>query len=837
MSQLEFNANDEATRTTYFVDVILPVPIPKMFTYRSPLNFNEHLKVGCRVIVQFGPRKIMTGIIGRIHNTPPQVYEAKYLLDILDEEPVVNHHQITMFQWIAHYYMCTLGEVLNVALPSGLKLSSESRVQLNPDFDFYNSPYSFSDNEELLINILRSNDALTYSEISKALQMKTIFSIIKSLVQKEAIIIFEEVKEKYKPKKETRVKLARQFTTPEGLQNLFDQVGKSAKQEAVLLTFLQHLPLYQQPELNEKGLAKSVLLQADLSASAIKTLAKNGILQEFEVTISRFADDDLPVTPIQLTEGQEAAKKSILTGFEQKNTTLLHGITGSGKTEIYISLIEDALAGGAQVLYLLPEIALTTQIVTRLKKVFGNKVGIYHSKFSDNERVEVWNGVLSGRYQLVLGVRSSIFLPFDNLGLIIVDEEHESSYKQYDPAPRYNARDLALYLATLHHAKVLLGSATPSMESYYQATIGKYALVELNQRFGEAQLPDFEIADMIQEGNKKTLKGEFSGLLITKIEQALANHEQAIIFQNRRGYSPFINCQQCGHIPKCNNCAVSLTYHQYKKQLICHYCGYHEPMPHVCEACGATSLKTMGTGTEKMEENLQLMLPQAKIQRMDLETTRSKNSYERIIKDFENREVDILVGTQMVSKGLDFDHVSLVGIFDLDRMLHFPDFRSHERTFQLATQVSGRAGRRAKKGMVVIQTKQPNSVIVKEIIENDFIHFYEREINERKIHLYPPFTRLIGIQIRNKDQKVAFRTAQRLGNLMKEQLGQSRVLGPQEPVINKIRNEYIVEFLIKLERNTIDHKKAKELIAKASLEILEEKDLKSSKIVFDVDPY
>jgi primosomal protein N' (replication factor Y) (superfamily II helicase) len=837
VSQLELNSPADDPRQTFFVDVILPVPIPRMFTYRSPQDLNEFLQVGSRVIVQFGARRVLTGVIGKIHEQPPVKYEAKYLLDVLDAEPIISPLQIPMFQWIANYYMCTLGEVLNIALPSGLKLSSESRVQLHPDFDIYLSTYDFSDKEELLIEILSKNDSLTYTDISKALQMKNIFSIIKSLVQKDAVIIYEEIREKYKPKKETRVRLSPTFIVKEALQELFDTLQKKPKQEAILLQYLQFVPIYKQSQLNDKGVAKSLLKSPDLSESALKTLTKNNILEEFEITISRFPDDELDVVDINLTEYQTDAKQQIIEGFKEKDTILLHGITGSGKTEIYISLIEDALAGGSQVLYLLPEIALTTQIVARLKKVFGNKMGVYHSKFSDNERVEVWNGVLSGRYQLVLGVRSSIFLPFDNLGIIIVDEEHESSYKQYDPAPRYNARDVALVMAGMHHAKVLLGSATPSLESYYQTQIGKYGLVELTQRYGEAQLPDFQVSDMINEGNKKLLKGDFSSLLINGITNTLANGEQAIIFQNRRGYSPFISCHQCGHIPKCNNCAVSLTYHQFRRELICHYCGYKEPMPKACEACGSTNLKTVGVGTEKLEEDIALQFPDAKVQRMDLDTTRSKNSYERIIKDFENKEIDILVGTQMVSKGLDFDHVNLVGIIDIDRMLHFPDFRSFERTFQLSTQVSGRAGRRSKKGLVIIQSRNPKLVIINDIINSDFHNFYHREIKERELHLYPPFTRLINVTIKNKDQDLARRTVNRISNLLKEQLGEHRVLGPQEPFINKIRNEYLVELLIKLERSAVDLKKVKHLMQEAADEILQEKELKSSKVVFDVDPY
>lgn len=837
MSQLQFHTTTEDTRQTWFVDIILPVPIPKMFTYRVPAEMNDLVLVGCRVIVQFGSRKVLTGVIGRIHENPPEKYEAKYILEVLDDEPVVNEIQISLFQWIAEYYMCTLGEVLNIALPTGLKLSSESKVQLHPHFDYYDNDLEFSDKEAIVLETLLKTDSLSYGEISKLLNQKSIYTIIKSLVYKETIIIFEEVKEKYRPKKESRVRLKPQWLAKNELEKIFDELANKPKQEAILLHYLQHVPVFNQPELNKKGLIKSDFTGSDLSESSLRTLIKNNIFEEFEIIISRFDSYDNSLVEVSLSEAQVIAKEEILSSFKEKDTTLLHGITGSGKTEVYISLIQDALDGGSQILYLLPEIALTTQIVSRLRKIFGDKMGVYHSKFSDNERVEVWKGVLSGRYQFVVGVRSSIFLPFDNLGLIIVDEEHESSYKQYDPAPRYNARDVAMVMAHQHHAKVLLGSATPSMESQYHAQQGKYGLVKLTTRFGEGQLPNFIVADMIRERNKKLAKGEFSSELVNAINQALEDKEQVIIFQNRRGYSPYITCNQCGWIPKCDSCAVSLTYHQYRNELRCHYCGYKEPVPNQCEACGATHLKTIGFGTEKLEEEISLLFPQAKVQRMDLDTTRKKRSYETIISDFEQGNVDILVGTQMVSKGLDFDNVNLVGIFDIDRMLHFPDFRSFERTFQLSTQVSGRAGRRNKKGKVIIQTRNTDQPILRQITSNGYDSFYEHEIAERQMYHYPPFTRLIGVIVKNRDAKTASLTAIKLGNLIKEKLGTKRVLGPEEPVISKIRNEYLMELVIKLERSQVSLSKVKNILQELRLEILGEKELKTSKIIFDVDPY
>lgn len=837
MSQLEFNNGTSQGRTTYFVDVILPVPIPQMFTYRVPYGLSGQVHIGCRVIVQFGPRKILTGIIGKIHETPPQKYEAKYILELLDEEPVLYDHQIEIIQWMAGYYMCTMGEVLNIALPSGLKLSSESKAQIHPEFEYEHTGLTFSEHETTLIEALLKNDTLSYSEISKFLGLKTIYALLKELVKKEAIIIFEEVKEKYKPKKEKRVRLSSAFTDKDELEGLFEKLGARARQEEILLFYLQHVPIYHNKSLNKKGLPKSMFTQANVSGSSLKTLVKNGILEEFEITISRFENYNITADKVTLSEKQLEARASILKSFDSKDIVLLHGITGSGKTEIYISLIEDALAAGNQVLYLLPEIALTTQIVNRLRKIFGDKMGVYHSKFSDNERVEVWKGVLSGRYQFVIGVRSSIFLPFDNLGLMVVDEEHETSYKQFDPAPRYHARDVAMMVNKQHHSKLLLGSATPSIESYYLAQQGQYGLVELNTRYGKGQLPKFIMANMIRERQKKTIKGEFSSIILTAIQETLDANEQAIIFQNRRGYAPYITCQECGWIPKCTNCAVSLTYHQYRAEMKCHYCGYKEPAVNSCEACGSTNLKTMGFGTEKLEEDLSLLFPAAQIQRMDFDTTRKKHSYDRILKDFEEGKIDILVGTQMVSKGLDFARVTLVGVVDIDRMLHFPDFRSFERSFYLTTQVSGRAGRREKEGKVVIQTNDPDQRIIHYIVNNQYDTFYKTELAERNRHHYPPFTRLIRILIKNKERDINLAATANFSNLLKEQFGTKRVLGPQEPVINRIRNEYLMEIWLKLERKKVDLKKVKQIASVLALEVMQDKKHKGTKIVFDVDPY
>ncbi len=838
MGELQLNIEAADGAEVYFADVALPLPIPQLFTYKIPEEFIELLQPGIRVIVQFGRQKVVTGIIDNIHQKAPEIYVAKPILDVLDAEPVVTPQQTELMKWMATYYMCTLGEVLNAALPSGLKLSSESKIQLHPERDWNETQYPLDERELILLTALEKSDSLTYREAADSIGLKSAYKYIKSLVQKELIIIYEEVKERYKPKKVKKVRLNPDILESEGhLQSLFKELEKKPKQSDILLRYLQEVPVYQKPEKNEQGVAKSIFAEGDLSTSSLNTLIKNQVFQSFEVIISRFGEsEEQTLKEVNLTDIQEAAKDEILTHFQTKPTTLLHGITGSGKTEVYVSLIQDALDTGSQVLYLLPEIALTAQIVNRLQAVFGDRMGVYHSKFSDNERVEVWHGLLEGRFDFIIGVRSAIFLPFKQLGLIIVDESHENSYKQFDPAPRYHARDVAVYLAHLHQGKTLLGSATPSLESYTNALQGKYGLVELNSRFHDAELPDIKIADIRSEKKKKTAIGEFTSVLIEALKEVLEKGEQAIIFQNRRGFSNYLTCEDCGYIPECPRCAVSLTYHQYKNQLNCHYCGHKQLVPLVCPACGGTRIHTVGIGTEKIEEELKLILPEARIQRMDLETTRTKYAYQNIIHDFEKGSIDILVGTQMVSKGLDFDRVSLVGVFDIDRMINFPDFRSLERTFQLTTQVSGRAGRRDTRGKVIVQTRDPDQGILRLIQNHQFLTFYQGEMFEREKYDYPPFTRMIFLLIRSKDKKLTNETARFLANILKEDLGQKRVLGPQEPLINKIRDKYLMEVYLKIERK-YKIEAVKDIIKSAQMELLKKKEFASVEVVINVDPY
>lgn len=826
---------EQDDRKTFFADLLLPVPIQRLFTYRVPVNLNDKIIVGQRAIVQFGDRKIMTGIVVAVHTEAPRDYEAKYIMELLDEIPSVNGVQLRLFEWIASYYVCTLGEVMNAALPSGLKLSSESMVQLNPRFDPDETEMDFSEKEWMVIRRLQQ-ESLSYSEISRLLGVRHIHAILKSLARKDAIILFEEVREKYSPKTEKRIRLAPAYADTVELEKVFSSLATRPKQEDVLMRYLQLVPVLNDGTANRRGISMQELRNTDLSESSINTLIKNGILEQFEVIVPRFGFDEVTGPEITLSAEQARAQDAIFESFERNQVTLLHGITGSGKTEIYVNLVRKAIDSGAQALYLLPEIALTTQMVSRMKRIFGSSLGVYHSRFSDNERVEVWNGILSGRLKFVIGVRSSVFLPFDNLGLVIVDEEHDPSYKQQEPSPRYHARDVAIMLGQFHNAKVLLGSATPSVESFYNCQQGRFGLVSLSKRFGDAQLPSVALADMRSERKRKTIKGEFSSVLLQHIRQALDNNEQVIIFQNRRGYSPMVSCEDCGWVPRCVNCAVSLTYHQFRNAMVCHYCGYREPLPDECPTCTSTRIHTVGYGTEKIVEDLSLYFPEAVVGRMDLDTTRSKTGYETIIEQFEKGETDILVGTQMVTKGLDFDRVSLVGVFNADRMMHFPDFRSYERAYQLITQVSGRAGRRDKPGTVVIQTSNPSHPVLQYILGNRHADFYSSEIHDRKLHGYPPFTRLIEVTLKHTDKKTCRSAAQSLADELRRHLKSVKVLGPGEPMVSKIRNQYLMSTLIKVPRGYGELALIKSAILTHSEALLREKPFRNTRVIIDVDP-
>lgn len=826
---LNLSDSDFVEKKTLFAEVVLPVPIAKNYTYRVPFDRAGDVAIGKRVVVQFGKSKIYTGVILAISEKAPEKYEAKYLMDVLDDEPLIIPQQLTFWDWISNYYLCYPGEVMNAALPAALKLASETKISLNTDFDFDKS--DLNDKEFLIVDALEIQPEMTISEVGKLLGQKTVMPILKLLFNKNIIHIAEEVQERYKPRKRSFYSLNPVYRQPEQLKELFEMLEKRApKQLDAVLTLLQLIKQKEQVTKAELEAAGQV------SASALKALVEKEVFLLEERIISRFANEgEAAESTFILNEFQEKAYQEINQHFEQKDVVLLHGVTSSGKTQIYVRLIEGMIASGKQVLFLLPEIALTTHIIERLRQYFGSQIGVYHSRFNDNERVEVWNKVLSGEYKVVLGARSSVFLPFKNLGLIVVDEEHESSYKQFDPAPRYHARDAAIYLSTLYKAKVLLGSATPSLESYYNAQQHKYGLVELNHRFGEAVLPEIQVISIPEETKNKTMQSHFSNQLMENIQSALEKKEQAILFQNRRGYVPLVICKICGFSPKCINCDVSLTMHKSTGKLHCHYCGYREDVYAICPACGSTHLEQKGYGTEKVEDELAILLPDARIARMDLDTTRSKMSFQNILSDLEDKKTDILVGTQMVAKGLDFSDVTVIGIVNADSLLKFPDFRANERSFQMLAQVSGRAGRRGKKGKVVIQTYDPHHRIINQVIRNDYAEMYQMEMNERQQFKYPPFYRVVRLDVKHKNAEVLFHQAEYLGNALKKQFG-DRVLGPEFPLINRIRNYYIKTIIIKIEKEGTSMVRVKNILKEAILQFQTEKISKGSLIRVDVDP-
>ncbi len=818
-----------------FADVILPLPLKQLFTYSIPDSMQNSIGIGKRVIVQFGKRKIYAAIVHSVHNNKPKDYKTKDIVSVLDDNPIVNESQLKLWQWIANYYMCSLGEVFKASMPSGLKLESETKVIYHAENI---DPVKFNSTESLILDYLEKTNIASVNDISNALNRKDALPVIKSLLEKKAVILEEKLKESYKPKTETFIGLHESVKTEKQLNETFDSLKNAPKQLDVLMRFIQLSGKFMKKELAE--VSKTVLIKESKSNhQTIKSLIKKNILTEYEQITSRLDHSASSTKEIkQLSIAQQHAYDAIHNEFEQKQVALLHGVTSSGKTEIYIQLIKEQIEKGKQVLYLLPEIALTAQIINRLKTVFGNRVGIYHSKFNDGERVEVYQNVMSSNtennYDIILGVRSSLFLPFSNLGLIIVDEEHENTYKQYDPAPRYNARDSAIVLAQIHKAKVLLGTATPSIESYFNAISGKYGFVELITRFQDIKLPEIILTDTRRARKRKEMKSHFTPLLLENIEQSLERKEQIILFQNRRGFAPFLECETCGWIPYCTQCDVTMTYHKHKNELICHYCGYTIPSPKACKACGNTSMITRGFGTEKIEDDIKIFFPDAKVKRMDLDSTRSKFAYENIISGFEMGEIDILIGTQMVSKGLDFDNVGLVGILNADNMLNFPDFRAFERSYQLMAQVSGRAGRKNKQGKVIIQTSNPEHPILQFVLDNKFEEMYKSQMYDRKNYNYPPFCRLINISIKHKKADLVEKSSNQLAVNLKKIFGK-RVLGPESPVISRIQNLYIKKILLKVERQR-SFEKAKQLLDQQIIRLVTMDDFKTIQISIDVDP-
>ncbi len=826
-----------AERETFFADVLLPVPMRQVFTYRIPFEFNEQIRSGLRVLVPFGKNKLLTGLITNVHQKVPKDYQAKYIDSILDEQPIITAKQLAFWDWISTYYMSPIGDVMNAALPANFKLASESKFCIHPDSPDPDS-LQLTKREIEMLDLLRVNESCSTKELSELLGIKTIQPYLKKLLDYKLIAGSEEVRERYTPKTQLFVFLAATFQQEESLStllNTFEQKTRAEKQVQALLQFLQ---LASEAGGLHAPVSKSLLLKHDVSASAIQTLEKQGIFEIERLQIDRFdlqSEDTASFKP--LTEIQQNSLAAIEEGFTRKDVCLLHGVTGSGKTEIYVQLIQQHLDLGKQVLFLIPEIALTTQLINRLQKYFGQLVGVYHSRFNQNERVEIWNHVLNNdpnKFRIIVGARSSVFLPFADLGLVIVDEEHEASFKQYDPSPRYNARDAAIVLAKLHEAKVLLGSATPSIESYYNALQEKYELVNLHERYKGLQLPSMICADLKREKKLKNMQSHFSSLLLDEMRAVLEKKEQIILFQNRRGYTPIWSCEVCSWTPRCQHCDVSLTYHKHSNMLKCHYCSYTIPPIGSCTACGSNRLRMIGFGTEKIEDELQLIFPNTVFKRMDLDSTRSKHAYEEIIDDFSQRRIDVLIGTQMVTKGLDFDHVSLVGILDADMLLNRPDFRAYERAYQLMSQVAGRAGRKEKQGKVIIQSAQAEHWVLERVMAHDFKGFYDVEIEERERFFYPPFYKIVQLTLKHEKEELVNEGAQYLADQLRG-IFKERVLGPEFPIIKRIQNKYLKEIKLKIERGAPD-KKVKARILQDLDVFFQNVRFKSIQISIDVDP-
>jgi primosomal protein N' (replication factor Y) (superfamily II helicase) len=818
-------------RKSLFIEIILPLPIKGTFTYRVPYELNEEISIGKRVVTQFGRKKIYSGIVRDVHENAPKNYTAKYILGIIDAFPIVEEKDLQFWEWIAEYYMCNIGEVMNAALPSGLKLSSETQIIIHPDYDGDFS--GLNEKEKNIIEALGYQKMLDLSTIEDITEQKKIFPLINTMVEKGILIIKEELHDEYKVKKEKFISINRVLVEDESkMKEVLDQLTSRAyKQMEIMMCLLRDGDKTQ-----NYFLKKDKLLDiSGGSSQQIKALEEKEILVQEEIETSRLEkfQKSKAIDSFQLTELQQGALKEVKSSFAENKVCLLHGITGSGKTEIYIHLIEEQLKKNKQTLYLLPEIALTTQIINRLKKYFGDVVGVFHSRFNKNERVEIWQKVLNKEYKIIIGARSSLFLPYKDLGLIIIDEEHDNSFKQYEPAPRYHARDSAIYLGQKRKANVILGSATPSIETYYNATSGKFSLVSLNKRYGDAGMPEILVADMEKETKQRTKKSHFSSLLLKEMQDALDNKKQIILFQNRRGFAPRLECSSCHWMPMCKHCDVSLVYHKHADFLKCHYCGFSQKVMEKCPECGSGTLQLRGFGTEKIEEEIPLYFPNAKAKRMDLDTTRKKTAYQQIIQDFEDRKIDILVGTQMLSKGLDFNHVSLVGILNADNMINYPDFRSFERSFQMISQVSGRAGRREEKGKVVIQSYRPHHDVIRFAIDNNYQEMYNTQILERRNFLYPPFCRLIKITLKHKDRDVINACAMELAIAYRAKFGK-RILGPEYPMVSRIRSFYIKDILVKLEKG-ISLKDAKLHLGEIAEKTLKDGSFKGVRVIFDVD--
>lgn len=826
---------------THFADCYLPLAIERALTYRLPMGYDSSLLQEGSLVVVSVKKFLYTGIVIKVHDIEPVGFEIFDVVEVIEEKPVLTTNQIKLLNWISDYYLSETGLTFHAALPSGFKISTESKIQLNPAFE-ESDDVKLSNNEAILIETLRNVASISYVDAMKILRINNLYKILLSLRQKEAILLFEEFKHIYKPKIVQKIRLTATFAQDkELLKELLDSIAGEVKQENILLRYLQEVPVWKDTESNALGLSKSFFTGKDFSTSSLKTLIKKGVFEEFRQIIPRETFEVKgEKREYSLSDDQQRALEEIVQHFSEKDIVLLQGITGSGKTEVYIRLIQEQLVQEKQVLFLMPEIALTTQMTSRLSAVFGKELGIYHSRLSENERVETWKHVQDGSCKLVLSARSGVFLPFQNLGLIVVDEEHDSSLKQNEKTPRYQARDTALVLAKMFKAKTLLGSATPSLESYHLANKGVYGYVKLDKRHGAAILPLIEFADLKQDRKKVATPNphaDYSGTLLLALENSMTQKEQSLLFQNRRGYAPYLRCETCGWVAMCSQCSVSLTYHQRDRRLKCHYCGHNEKVPATCPACGSGRIKTKGLGTEKIEEDLAVLIPQARIQRMDQDTTRAKNAFKNIYDSLKKGEIDILVGTQMVTKGLDFENINLAGILNADQMMYYPDFRANERTFQMLTQVAGRTGRREKQGLVIVQTFNPKHYVLQYLKTNDIHGFYARELEEREKFHYPPYTRLIKLTFKDRDKEICDKSATFLAQKLVKEFGPKRIFGPEWPSIDKINNFYLKEILLKFERDKVDIAKAKAILKATSLEFQSKKEFKSTQLIVDVDPY
>ena len=821
-----------------YAEVLLPVPIAGAFTYRVPADMEGSIAVGHRVIVPFGRRKSYTGIVTALTPFEPKGYEVKEISMRIDDRPIVRHPQLKHWAWIADYYLCTPGEVYRAAVPAGLKIESETFISPVAGFEEDENDRLSTRELTLLEGLLETGEKRVRLDVlSKKTGISAVGPVVNSLLARNAVMISENLVERYHARKETYVRLTAVRGDSDELHAAFDAVKKGGKQETALLTLIELSGFMRQGLEEPVEVTRSALMErAGVTSSVIAAMAKKGIVEVYTRKVSRFSYTGRPVRELpELSEYQQTALGEIHRSWLEKDVTLLHGGTSSGKTELYIHLIDYTMKQGRQALYLVPEIALTTQLTTRLQRVFGDKVLIYHSKFSDNERVEIWNRLLDDSApKVIIGARSSVFLPFASLGLVIVDEEHESAYKQQDPAPRYNARDAAIVLARMHGAKTLLGSATPGVETYRKACTGRYGLVELTRRYEGGELPEMKIVDMTEARKRGQVKGIFSDELRADVGEALSRGMQSILFLNRRGYAPVARCKQCGYVPKCDHCDVSLTYHRRIDKLLCHYCGTPYQVPEVCPACKEPGIEVLGYGTERIEEEVDACFPDAVIARMDLDTTRNKDGYEGIIEDFSAGKSQILVGTQMVTKGLDFGKVSVVGVVNADAVLNFPDFRAAERAFNMIEQVAGRAGRRSGDGKVAIQTYSPSHPLFPFLVAHDYKGFYEYELAERQRYNYPPFVRVIYIYVKHKDPVAVGTVASELAARLRELLG-TRVSGPEEPTVGRVQTWYIRRIMLKIEINA-SISKVKTLLNEVRIDMTNRGRLSGASVYCDVDP-